>query len=213
VTRAHALVSGGGWRDPSLGYRALRGRELAGATAGIVGFGQIGREVARKCVALGMSVVAYDPLVPARDIEALGGRAASLEDLAAEADFVTLHVPDIESARGVAGREFIARMKPDACLVNTSVGAAVDALALVQALEGGSIAGAALDVFEGQPLPLSSALMSAPNVILTPHIGGATVETVERHSRIMVAEIQRFVRGEPLRHLVNPEYQAAARQR
>src|SRR5581483_4672673 len=92
IVRAHTLVAGAGWRDPALGYRALRGREVAGATVSVVGFGQIGRAVTTKALALGASVLAYDPLVPSRDIEALGARAATLDHLLAHADFVSLHV-------------------------------------------------------------------------------------------------------------------------
>ena len=207
IPQAHALVSGAGWRDPTLGYRALRGREIAGSCVGIVGFGQIGRAVTRICVALGAKVLAYDPYVPERQIRALGAVAADIETLAGTADFVSLHVPENEATAHFVDAAFIAGMKPDAYLVNTSGGSVVDPLALVEALESRRIAGAALDVFEGQPLPLSSPLLGAPNLILTPHIAGATAETIERHSRIMTLEIERLARGTALQHVVNPEYE------
>jgi len=205
----HAFVAGGGWRDPAAGYRQFRGREIAGATVGVVGFGQIGREVARTCVSLGARVLAYDPYVPERQMRALGVRPSGLAALAKASDFVTLHVPDLLATSKLAGAPFLARMKPGAYLVNTSGGSVVDPVALVAALEAGEIAGAALDVFEGQPLPRTSPLLTAPNLILTPHIGGATAETVERHSRMMVAEIARLIAGRPLRYVVNPEYARA----
>jgi autoinducer 2 (AI-2) kinase len=209
IPQASTLVLGAGWRDPALGYRRFRGREIAGSTVGVVGFGQIGREVTRKCVALGAHVLVHDPFVPERQVRALGAVPVSLHRLAARSDFVTLHVPESEATHYLAGCDFLARMKPDAYLINTGAGGSVDPGALAAALDERRIAGAALDVYEGHPLPASSPLCSAPNVILTPHIGGATAETVERHSRMMTAEIERLLAGKPLRHVVNPDYRLA----
>lgn len=209
IPQAHAFVSGGGWRDPAAGYRQFRGREIAGATVGVVGFGQIGREVARISASLGARVLVHDPFVPERQMRALGARSSGIAALAKASDFVTLHVPDLPATSKLVGAPFLAQMKPGAYLVNTSGGNVVDPSALVAALEAGEIAGAALDVFEGQPLPRTHPLLTAPNLILTPHIGGATAETVERHSRMMAAEIERLIAGRPLRHVVNPEYARA----
>jgi phosphoglycerate dehydrogenase-like enzyme len=142
-------------------------------------------------------------------MRALGVDAISLESLATGSDFVTLHVPDAEGTQRMIDAAFLARMKADAYLINTSAGSVIDTTALMEALESRRIAGAALDVFEGQPLPVSSPLMSAPNVLLTPHIGGATHETVERHSAMMVDEIERLLDGRALKHVVNPEYASA----
>ncbi|HYM14018.1 MAG TPA: NAD(P)-dependent oxidoreductase [Dehalococcoidia bacterium] len=206
IPQASAMVLGGGWRDPAQGYRMFRGREIAGATVGVVGFGQIGRAVARRCVALGARVLVHDPFVPPRQVAALGGAVATLERLAARSDFVTLHLPDIDATRHLVDTAFLARLRRGAYLINTGGGGCVDPDALAEALAERRIAGAALDVFEGQPLPASSPLCSAPNVILTPHIGGATAETVERHSRMMTAEVERLLDGRPLRHVANPEY-------
>jgi len=212
IPQANALVAGAGWRDPAIGYRIFRGREIAGSTVGVVGFGQIGREVARKCIALGATVLACDPLVPERQVAELGASPASLDDLAASTDFVTLHVPDLDETRRMVDAAFLARMKPGAFLINTGAGGAVDPDAVVDALAAGRLAGAALDVFDGQPLPLGSRLIGAPNVILTPHIGGATDETISRHSQMMADEIERLLDGQPLQHVVNPAY-ADARAR
>ena len=206
IPRAHAFVAAGGWRDPAAGYRRFRGREIAGSTVGVVGFGQIGREVARLCVALGARVLVHDPFVPERQIWALRARPATLAAIAKTSDFITLHVPDGPATQHLIDAGFLARMKRGAFLINTSGGAVVEPVALVEALAAGTIAGAALDVFAGQPLPLTSPLLAAPNLILTPHIGGATAETVERHSRMMVDEVGRLLAGKPLRHVVNPEY-------
>ncbi len=209
---AHTLVSGAGWTDPVAGYRLFRAREMAGSNVGVIGFGQIGREVARKCIALDARVLVYDPFVPAAEIEALGASPVSLDPLASASDFVTLHVADTDDSAGMIGAAFLERMKPDAYLINTGAGAAVNPLALADALNAGTIAGAALDVFEGQPLPVSSPLLTARNLILTPHIAGATDETVERQSEIMASEIERFIAGQPLQYAVNvPATPASAR--
>jgi len=209
IPAAHGLVSGGGWRDPAAGYRRLRGREMAGATVGVVGFGQIGREVARICLALQARVVAHDPLVPASQMQRLGVEPAGLGALAAAADFVTLHVPDADETHYMVDGAFLGAMGREAYLVNTSGGGVVDPDALADALEAGAIAGAALDVFEGHPLPQSGRLMTTPNLILTPHIGGATAETVDRHSRMISAEIERFIAGEPLLYAVTGQHAGA----
>ena len=137
---------------------------------------------------------------------ALGIERRSLDEVARSADVVTLHVPDGDETHHVIGEAFLASMQPSAYLINTSGGSVVDPDALAAALEVRQIAGAALDVFEGHPLPASSPLMNAPNVILTPHIGGATDETIERHSTMIADEIERFIDGDPLERLVNPEY-------
>lgn len=209
IPQAHTLVSGAGWRDPAVGYRRLRGREISGSTVGIVGYGQIGRALAEKCMNLGARVVVSDPFVPDRVLERAHVTPSSLAKLASVSDFVSLHAPENEATARMVDAAFLARMKPDAYLVNTSGGSVVDPAALVDALEHARIAGAALDVFEGQPLPATSPLMSCPNLILTPHIGGATTETIDRHSKIMTSEIERMLDGKPLRFVVNPDYRNA----
>lgn len=209
IPQAHTLVSGAGWRDPAVGYRRLRGREISGSTVGIVGYGQIGRSLAEKCMNLGARVVVSDPFVPDRVLERAHVTPSGLAKLASVSDFISLNVPENEATARMVDAAFLARMKPDAYLVNTSGGSVVDPAALVDALEHARIAGAALDVFEGQPLPATSPLMSCPNLILTPHIGGATAETIDRHSKIMTSEIERMLDGKPLRFVVNPDYRNA----
>ncbi len=207
IPQASAMVAGGDWDGPALGYQRFRGREIAGSTVGVVGFGQIGREVARKCLALGARVLAHDPYVPGRQVRRLGATPAGLDEIVAAADFVSLHVPDADETQRLFSGEMLAGMKPAAFLINTSGGAVVDLDALAEALRAGRIAGAALDVFPGHQLPAASPLRTAPNVVLTPHIGGATAETVERHSRMMTEEIERLIAGKPLRYAVNPGYE------
>jgi D-3-phosphoglycerate dehydrogenase len=210
IPQAHHLVSGGGWRDPALGYRSLRGREIAGSTVGIIGFGQIGREVATKCSALGANVVAYDPFVSSGDMREFGVRSLSLARLAKSSDFVTVHASDSAESRGMLDDGFFQAMRPGSYFINTAASGLVREHALIDALRSGHLGGAALDVFPGHPLPASSALLSVPNLLLTPHIGGATSETIERHSRIMVDEIARLLDGKRLRYCVNPQYRKRA---
>lgn len=205
IPRAHAFVAGGGWRDPVAGYRLLRGAEIAGSTVGVVGFGQIGRAVARKCLALGARVAVHDPLVPDYRIRSAGATPASLEEIATMSRWVTLHVAVTEGTAHLIDARLIGLMRRDAYLINTSGGPVVDTAALVDALTERRIAGAALDVFDGHPLPLSSPLLSAPNLLLTPHIGGATAETIERQSRMITGDIERLLSARPLRFVVNPE--------
>jgi D-3-phosphoglycerate dehydrogenase len=209
LPQAQRFVSGGAWRDPAAGYELFRGREIAASTVGVIGFGQIGREVARKCLALGARVLAHDPLVPPRDVEALGARPATLNETAAASDFLTLHVPDVPETHRMVDASLLSSMRHGSFLINSSAGGAVDHEALVGALESGQLAGAALDVFEGHPLPASSPLLTAPNLLLTPHIGGATAETVSRHSQIITDEIERFLDGKPLLHAVTAQPMAA----
>ena len=202
---AHQMVKGGLWRDPVEAYLSFQGRELGGSVVGVVGAGHVGAEVVRRCAALGARVLAYDPFVPESRLRALGARAASLAELMRRSDFVTLHAALTESSERLIGADMLALMKPGAYLVNTAAAGLVDGQALLRCLEERRIAGAAFDVFEGQPLPASSPYLKLENVILTPHIGGATAETVERHSRMIVEDIERFLDGRRPRRLVNPE--------
>lgn len=198
IPQALEWVRSGRWEDPVEPYISLRGLELAGRTLGVVGMGAIGRRVARLARGVGMSVVAHDPFarIPRWAVP------LPLEPLLQVSDFVTLHAPT-EAGRLITA-ERLALMKPSAFLVNTASPALVDQEALAEALKEGRLAGAALDVTEPQPLPPGSALLSAPNLIITPHIGGATDGTVARHSWAVVEEVLRFLEGERPRRLANP---------
>jgi D-3-phosphoglycerate dehydrogenase len=204
IIPAHGLVSGGGWRDPVAGVRRFRGREIAGAAIGVAGFGQIGRAVTEKLGALGAKVTVYDPYVPARQVTAMGAKAVpNLSQLAKACELVTVHAAENRGTKKMIDAAFFSKMRARSYFISTSAGSIVDQEAVAAALESGQLAGAALDVFDGHPLPASSALMTAPNLILTPHIGGATEETVERHSRMMVGEVERLLAGKALRFRVN----------
>lgn len=175
--------------------RLSEGRETAGRTLGLVGFGGIGRLTAKLAQALGMRVVAYDPLLPA-DAPAWtesGVERRELDDLLGEADAVSLHVPLTAQTRGLIDAARIGCMKAEAVLINTARGGIVDEPALAEALRTGRLAGAALDVFEHEPLPAGSPLAGAPNLILTPHIGGVTRESNTRVSTMIAAKVANFL--------------------
>ena len=201
TTQADRYVRNGQWTDLADPYTRFQGRELAGATLGLVGLGAVGRAIARIAGALGMRVIAYDPYVA----DAEDAELVTLDELLRSADFVSLQVPDTESAAGMIDAARIAAMKPGAFLVNVASPYAVDRQALADALARGHIAGAAIDVHEAQPIPPDSPFLALPNILLTPHIGGATRETVERHSAMAAEDIERLARGEKPLRLANPE--------
>ncbi len=160
---------------------AFQGVEFRGRTLGIVGLGEIGRGVGRAASAgLGMKVIAYDPFVSEENYDGPARLVDSLDVLLAESDVVTLHVPLTKETRGLMDRERLAALKPGCLLINASRGPVVDEKAIVAALESGSLAGAALDVFEQEPLAGDHPLCRLPNVILTPHIASATPEAMDR---------------------------------
>ena len=139
-------------------------------TLGIVGFGRIGRELGRKARAFGVSVAAFDPAVPAAELEAQDVRPVSLDELLGTSDAVSLHLPLNPSTRGLLGAERLASMRPGAFVINVGRGGLIDEVALAEALTSGKLGGAGLDVTSTEPLPLDHPLLSAPNVILTPHV-------------------------------------------
>lgn len=201
IPASDEYVRTGKWQDPVEPYITLRGRELAGKTLGVVGLGQVGKRMAGIARAIGMRVVATDPYAkPVRGVEMV-----PLDALLAQSDVVTLHAPEPADGKPMLDIGRIAAMKPSAYLINTAAPGLVDTTALVGALRAGKLAGAALDVFDSAPLPTSSPLLSLPNVVLTPHIGGATEETIERYSNMMAQDILRFLDGKRPTHLVNPQ--------
>ena len=202
IPQAHAYVASGQWKNPVEPYFSMRGIEMQGRTVGIVGLGATGSELAQMCAALGMNVLAHDPFVanPASEI-----RMTSLETLASNSDFISLHVPATADTDGMIDADVISRMKRSAFLVSCSDPSVMDQEALVRALGSGRIAGAAFDLFETHPIAPDNPLLRLDNVILTPHIGGATAETVRRHSEMMTDDILRFTIGQRPVNIVNPE--------
>ena len=202
---AHQVVKSGQWEDPIMPYTSLRGMELAGKTLGIVGLGAIGSELARRGSALGMRVTAFDPYVSPGQACGMGATLADLDLVLKEADFLSLHCPTNDSTRGLVDAKRLSLMKPSAYLINTADAALVDEAALASFLKAGRLAGAGLDVFPSHPIAPDNPLLGLDSVVLTPHVGGATEETIARHSAMVTSDILRFVQGERPLHLLNPE--------
>jgi len=191
----------------------LIGIELAGKVLGIIGFGRIGGEVARRAKGFDMRVIAYDPYVP-RDIAlSLGVELTSLENLLRESDFVTIHCPLTRETYHMIDENKLRLMKKSAFIINTARGAIIDEKALYRALKEGWIAGAALDVYEVEPLPPDSPLLDLGNIILTPHIAWFTEEALRRLEFMACEEALRILRGEMPRNVVNIEVLGRRRDR
>ena len=184
---ATPAVAAGQWPRNALS----NGRETAGKTLGLVGFGSIGQLTATLGRALGMQVVAFDAMMdddhPA--FAQVGVRCAGLDEVIAMSDVVSLHVPLVESTRGLFSAGRIASMKPGAVLINTARGGIIDELALAAALRSGQLGGAAIDVFGAEPLPASPHFDGCPNLLLTPHIAGVSAESNERVSLLIADKV------------------------
>jgi D-3-phosphoglycerate dehydrogenase len=179
--------------------------ELAGARFGIVGFGAIGQATAAIARALGMQVSAFSRSQPDGILAATGvERCPDLDTLLSESDVVSLHLPLVGATRGLIGARELALMKPQAFLINTGRGGLVDEDALARALAASQIAGAGIDVFSVEPLPLTSPLIGLPNVILTPHMAGSTTQALERTAILAAAQVIDVLAGRRPPHLVNP---------
>ena len=187
VYQSSSAVADGKWPRAALS----NGREVGGRTLGLIGFGSIGQLTARLAQGLGMSVIAFDAMLPAGHAvyAQTGVRSVSLDELVQLADVVSLHVPLVESTKGLFGAARIASMKSGAVLINTSRGGIVDEVALGLALKQGTLGGAAIDVFGTEPLPLAPHFLDCPNLILTPHVAGVTAESNERVSFLIAQKV------------------------
>ena len=185
VYQATAAVAGGAWPRAALSS----GHEIGGKVLGLIGFGSIGQLTAKLARAVGMEVIAFDAMMD-RDHPAFAAgtvRCTGLDEVIRTADVVSLHVPLVDSTRGLFGAARIESMKKGAVLVNTARGGIVDEAALAAALRSGHLGGAAIDVFEHEPLPASPHFADCPNLVLTPHVAGVTAEANERVS-FLIAE-------------------------
>jgi D-3-phosphoglycerate dehydrogenase / 2-oxoglutarate reductase len=183
VPQAHAALVEGRWERSRFG-----GVELDGKTLGVLGFGRIGQLVAARARGLGMRILAFDPHVTRERFRELGATsAASVDEVLESSDFITLHLPLTAETHHLISHEALARMRPDARLINAARGSLVDTAALVDALKRGAIGGAALDVFEQEPLPADSPLLGLANVVVTPHLAASTTEAQDR-AGVQVAE-------------------------
>ena len=198
IVRADLDVRAGEtYRDGTIPYQRFRAWQVAGQTVGVVGYGAVGRAAAWRFAGLGMNVISYDPFAP--------DATHSLDDLLAEADVVSMHAAVTPETQGLMGADQFARMKDDAVYLNTARAMLHDTDALVAALESGTLGGAGLDHFEGEHLPPDHPLQSMPNVVLTPHIGGATYDTEANHSKLIADGLEQLLGGGKPDNLVNPE--------
>lgn len=197
VPQAHQSVAAGRWERGR-----FLGTELRGKTVGIVGLGNIGAEVARRLAAFEVRLVGSDPYLSAERAKGIGVELLHLDQLLETADLITLHVPLTPATRDLIGRAAFERMKPGARIVNCSRGGIVDEAALVDALESGKLAGAALDVFAQEP-PTNRALLESERVVLTPHLGASTEEAQVAAAVEVAREIVAVLEGRPVRHAVN----------
>lgn len=199
VAAAHMTMASGGW-DRS----KFTGSQLHGKTLGVVGFGRIGQTFARRAQAFGMNVIAYDPLINAdAALEGTVKMVRSFEDLLPLVDVVSFHVPKTEATANMLNRERFAKAKKGLLVVNAARGGIIDEAALIEAIDAGKVAGAALDVFDPEPLAKDSPLRKHPKILLTPHLGASTVEAQEAVSFDACKALLTFLKGEGLEGAVN----------
>ncbi|MEX2291660.1 MAG: NAD(P)-dependent oxidoreductase [Mycobacteriales bacterium] len=193
ISAAEQHLRSEGWHvGGELPYLHFRGRELAGLVLGLVGHGAVGQRVAQRARdGFGMRVLFTDPVVRG---------SIPLDDLLRACDIVSLHCPRSPQTERLLDARRIGLLRPGALLVNTAGGGIVDEQALVAALEQGRLGGAALDVFASEPLPRDSPLLTAPNLLLTPHLAGAALDVVRHHTDMICGDVERWHRGEPLVH-------------
>ena len=197
IPRADESMKQGHWLK-----KELEGVELNGKTLGLIGFGRIGMEVGKRASAFGMNVIAYDPMISEDDIEERGAEPVSIQELFSWSDFISLHLPLNVQTRDFIGPLAFSQMRDGVRIVCAARGGIIDEAALLDALNRGKVAGAALDVFEKEPPGLTE-IVSHPRVIATPHIGAQTAEAQSRASEDIANEVLSAIRGEPLRWKVS----------
>ena len=199
VVEGEKYVRSGGWKtwNPKL----LLGADFVGATLGIIGFGRIGRAVAKRAQGFDMHVIFYDPTAQ----PVYGANPVDIDTLLRMSDFVSIHVPLTEGTRHLVNAEFLAKMKPNSILVNTSRGGVVDQSALYDVLKAEKIFAAALDVTDPEPLPMDHPLLELGNCLIVPHLGSASRHTRDMMSLLAAANLIAGLRGERLPNCVNPE--------
>jgi D-3-phosphoglycerate dehydrogenase len=202
VPQAHASMSAGKWDR-----KQFQGTELSGKTLGVLGLGRIGTEVARRAVAFGMKVLAYDPFLTEARARTLGIQLVQdLDNVYRDADFITVHMPVTEQTRGMLNASAFAKMKPKVCLVNCARGEILVENDLLAALDSGKVAAAALDVFSNEPLPAEHAFRKHPAITLTPHLGASTHEAQEKCGIEVAEVIAGYLLTGEVRNAVNLPY-------
>jgi len=203
VVEADKYVHTGQWRvgwHPSM----LSGRDVYGATIGIVGAGRIGSAVAKRAKGFNMKILYYD-VIPRPELEKIGAKRADLDTLFRESDFVSVHVPLLKQTYHLINEERLKLMKKTAYLINNSRGPVVDEKALYKALKEGWIAGAALDVFEQEPTPVDNPLLTLDNIVVAPHVSSASHETRSKMAEMVAENLIAFFEGRTPPNLVNPK--------
>ena len=198
IPAADARMRTGAWDK-----KGLMGVELYGKACGVIGLGRIGRDVASRAKAFGMRILGFDPFLPPEVADSLGIELLEIEEILPQADFLTLHAPLTDRTRHILGTDALARCKAGVRIVNCARGGVVDDDALVAALDSGRVAGAALDVFENEPLPAEHALRSHPKVVLTPHLGASTTEAQEKVAVRIAEQIAAYLTDGAVRNAVN----------
>ncbi len=197
VPQAHAALKAGRWERSR-----WEGVELADKTLGIVGLGRIGKLVAQRAAGFGMRLIAYDPYITADRARQMGVDMVQLDDLIAQSDFVTVHLPKTKETKGIIGRDILAKAKPDLRVINVARGGIVDEDALAEAVRSGQIAGAALDVFDVEPCT-DSPLFALDQVVVTPHLGASTREAQDKAGDTIADMVQLALAGEFVPFAVN----------
>lgn len=177
------------------------GFELYGKTLGIAGYGAIGRQVAKRALAFGMNVLAYDPYCPAEQMREQGVKPAALEEMLSGSDIVSIHLPVIPATEGIVNKTWFDQMKRTAYFINTARAAVVDQRSLVEALESKTIKGAAIDVFWQEPIPANHPLLKMRNVLLTPHMAGLTTDVDNWSGSIIAEDVLAYLEDAPHTHL------------
>lgn len=208
IPQAHVSLKNGAWDRKS-----FTGVEVNGKTLGVVGMGRIGTEVAKRMLAMGMKVIAYDPFFTEEKAASLGVKMVDLDTIITQSDFITVHTPLTPETKGLFGAKEFARMKKGVRLVNCARGGIYDEAALAEAIKNGQVAGAALDVYTSEP-PIDRSLIDLPQVIVTPHLGASTKEAQENVAVDVAHEVIKVLKGEPFKNAVNlpplrPEVRAA----
>lgn len=208
-------ASGGEREDVTWGiakgspYVELKGPELADKTLGIIGLGAIGQRVANRAAGFQMDPIGFDPFIDADQMAEWGVEKVDLDELCRSSDIVTVHVPVTDATRGLIGEAEFDLMADSAYFINTARGAIIDQDALQAELEAETLRGAALDVYDEEPLPNDHPLLEMPNVVTTPHLAGAAEEVIDRHSAMIGDDIDALLNDEEPAHLANEEVLAA----
>jgi D-3-phosphoglycerate dehydrogenase / 2-oxoglutarate reductase len=198
IPQAHASMKAGEWNR-----KAFSGTELFNKTLGILGMGRIGTEVAKRAIAFGMKVLACDPYIALSRAKALQVNLAEIDEIFAQADFITVHMPMSDETRGMINAAAFAKMKTGVRVINCARGGIINEADLLAALQSGKVAGAALDVYEAEPLPKDSPLRALPQLIMTPHLGASTEEAQENVGIEIAEAIEAFLLQGEVRNAVN----------